>query len=132
MCWPRRAAQRSPRSTSLAALRDELVLPALAARERALRSNFLSCLALTARNGFARDVEPFLALCRETWGEEQLWAAARDLPHGRARQEGPAPRLAAEPFGFERPALRTRLSTRRRRATRRGCGGCLRGARSLS
>jgi hypothetical protein len=73
-----------------------------AARADALRYNFLSCLFLTAQNGFGQDVEPFLALSRETWGEEQLWAAVKDLPHGRARQEGPAPRHAAEPFGFER------------------------------
>ena len=73
-----------------------------AARADALRYNFLSCLFLAAQNGFGQDVEPFLALSRETWGEEQLWAAVKDLPHGRVRQEGPAPRLAAEPFGFER------------------------------
>jgi hypothetical protein len=27
-------------------------------------------------------VEPFLALSRETWGEEILWDAVKDLPHG--------------------------------------------------
>jgi hypothetical protein len=53
-----------------------------AARAGALRYNFLSCLFLAAQNGFGRDVEPFLALSRETWGEEQLWAAVKDLPHG--------------------------------------------------
>ena len=54
---------------------------AACAAER-LRYNFLSCLFLTAQNGFGQDVEPFLALSRETWGEEQLWAAVKDLPHG--------------------------------------------------
>jgi predicted NBD/HSP70 family sugar kinase len=53
-----------------------------AARADALRYNFISCLILTAQNGFGQDVEPFLALCKETWGEEQLWAAVKDLPHG--------------------------------------------------
>ena len=73
-----------------------------AARAEALRYNFLSCLFLAAQNGFGQDVEPFLALSRETWGEEQLWDAVKDLPHGRLRQEGPAPQHAAGPFGFER------------------------------
>ena len=71
------------------------------ARADALRYNFLSCLILAAQNGFGQDVEPFLALCRETWGEEQLWAAVKDLPHGCVRQEGPAAEGAEEPFGFE-------------------------------
>jgi hypothetical protein len=66
-----------------------------AARKEALRYNFISALILTAQNGFGRDVEPFLALCRETWGEEQWWDAVKDLPHGRVRQG------AAVPFGFE-------------------------------
>jgi len=53
-----------------------------AARAEALRHNFISCLILTAQNGFGRDVEPFLALSRETWGEEILFDAVKDLPHG--------------------------------------------------
>ena len=44
--------------------------------------NFISSLILTAQNGFGRDVEPFLALSRETWGEEILFDAVKDLPHG--------------------------------------------------
>ncbi len=44
--------------------------------------NFVSALILTAQNGFGRDVEPFLALSRETWGEEILFDAVKDLPHG--------------------------------------------------
>jgi hypothetical protein len=55
---------------------------ASAARAEALRHNFISCLILTAQNGFGRDVEPFLALSRETWGEEILFDAVKDLPHG--------------------------------------------------
>ena len=58
------------------------------ARADALRYNFLTCLFLTAQNGFGRDVEPFLALPRETWGEEQLWAAIKDLPHGALELKG--------------------------------------------
>jgi hypothetical protein len=69
--------QRRTRSSTAA-----IAAAAAAARADALRYNFLSCLILTAQNGFGRDVEPFLALSRETWGEEQLWAAVKDLPHG--------------------------------------------------
>jgi len=71
------------------------------ARVEARRFNFISCLILTAQNGFGRDVDPFVALCRETWGEEILFDALKDLPHGRARQEGPAVQGATEPFGFD-------------------------------
>ena len=60
---------------------------ASAARADALRYNFISCLILTAQNGFGQDVEPFLALSRETWGEEQLWAAVKDLPHGALKRK---------------------------------------------
>ncbi len=42
--------------------------------------NFVSALIVTAQNGFGRDVEPFLALSRETRGEEILWDAVKDLP----------------------------------------------------
>jgi hypothetical protein len=66
-------------SEELRELRAEL-LPIRAAE--ALRHNFISCLILTAQNGFGRDVEPFLALSRETWGEEILFDAVKDLPHG--------------------------------------------------
>jgi len=71
------------------------------ARADALRHNFLSCLILAAQNGCGQDVEPFLALSWETWGEEQLWDAVKDLPHGCARKEGPARQHAAGPFGFD-------------------------------
>ena len=65
-----------PSAVALAAARDA------GARAEALRFNFISCLILTAQNGFGRDVEPFLALCRETWEEEILFDAVKDLPHG--------------------------------------------------
>jgi len=47
-----------------------------------LRHNFISALIVTAQNGFGHDVDPFLGLCRETWGEEVLFDAVKDLPHG--------------------------------------------------
>ena len=53
----------------------------------ARRFNFISCLILTAQNGFGRDVDPFVALCRETWGEEILFDALKDLPHGKLKLE---------------------------------------------
>ena len=56
--------------------------PDPAARAEALRYNFLSCLIITAPHGFGHDVEPFLALSKETWCEEQLFDAVKDLPHG--------------------------------------------------
>jgi hypothetical protein len=64
-----------PSAVALAAARD-------AARAEALRFNFISCLILAAQNGFGQDVEPFLALSRETWREEILFDAVKDLPHG--------------------------------------------------
>ena len=89
---------RSKAAAEAAASRAE----AAAARAEALRYNFISCLILTAQNGFGQDVDHLTALCRETWGEEQWWDAVKDLPHGRVRREGPARRGAAVPFGFER------------------------------
>ena len=68
------------------------------ARAERLRYNFISCLILAAQNGFGQDVEPFLALSRETWGEEQLWAAVKDLPHGaRKRKEADGSPMWAGP-----------------------------------
>ena len=55
---------------------------AVAQAQADLRFNFISALICTAQNGFARDADPFVALCSETWGEEQLWDALKDLPHG--------------------------------------------------
>ena len=46
------------------------------------RDNFISCLIATAQQGFSEDVDPFLGLCHETWGEEALLAAVKDVPHG--------------------------------------------------
>ena len=66
------------------------------ARADALRYNFLSCLFLTAQNGFGRDVEPFLALSRETWEEEILFDAVKDLPHGALQKRGADGKLMYE------------------------------------
>ena len=61
-------------------LREELLPPARVLRaQAALRTPFITALILTAQNGFGLDVLPFLALCRETWGEEILWDAVKDL-----------------------------------------------------
>jgi ankyrin repeat protein len=43
---------------------------------------FISAFIVTAQNGFGLDVDPLLHLCRETWGEEVLFDAVKDLPHG--------------------------------------------------
>ena len=77
------ASAASAATTTVASAAAEVA----AARADALRYNFLSCLILTAQNGFGRDVEPFLALCRETWGEEQLWAAG---VAGGSSEDGPS------------------------------------------
>jgi hypothetical protein len=101
--------QRRTRSAIAAAAASEAA--AALARVEARRFNFISCLILTAQNGFGRDVDPFV-LCRETWGEEILFDALKDLPHGRARQEGPAVQGATESFGFDHgpfSARRTRV-----------------------
>ena len=60
-------------------------MDAASARVEARRFNFISCLILTAQNGFGHDVDPFVALCRETWGEEILFDALKDLPHGKLK-----------------------------------------------
>ncbi len=92
-----------------------------AASEAALRHNFLSCLIITAQNGYGEDVEPFLALSYETWCEEQLWDAIKDRPHGalklknadgtplmvdEVRADGTTVRAqAVDPFGKKRTRL---------------------------
>ena len=52
-----------------------------------LRYLFISAFIVTAQNGFGLDVDPLLHLCRETWGEEVLWDAVKDLPHGLLKLE---------------------------------------------
>ena len=76
-------------NSELARLRAEVAeLRPLAAEEVArlkLRQGFISALIITAQNGHAREVDPFVGLCRETWGEEALFDALKDLPHGKKR-----------------------------------------------
>ena len=43
------------------------------------RDLFITAFIFTGQNGFGHDVYPFLALCRETWAEEVLWDAVKDL-----------------------------------------------------
>ena len=73
----------------LASLRAEVAeLRPLAQEELArqrLRSLFISALVCTAQNGFAAEVDPFVGLCRETWGEEALFDALKDHPHANGR-----------------------------------------------
>ena len=47
-----------------------------------LRENFICSLVACAQNGYAREANPFVGLCREVWGDEQLFDALKDLPHG--------------------------------------------------
>ena len=74
---------------ALLPLREPL---ALAAAEQVarhnLRHNFISCLVILAQNGYGREVDPFAGLCRETWREEALFDALKDLPHGALRHAG--------------------------------------------
>ncbi len=66
--------------------------------------NFITALILTAQNGFGRDVEPFLSLSREAWGEEILFDAIKDLPHGALQKKGTVGELL-----FEKDAVGERL-----------------------
>ena len=51
-----------------------------------MRFNFISSLICAAQNGFGLEVDPFVALCHETWDEEALFDALKDLPHGTLRR----------------------------------------------
>ena len=68
--------QHAPRARPFTAA-DFIITPSRSPRHT---YNFVSALIVTAQNGFGRDVEPFLALSRETRGEEILWDAVKDLP----------------------------------------------------
>ena len=108
-------------TSELARLREELAqsraenaeLRPLAAEEVArleVRQGFISALIITAQNGHAREVDPFVGLCRETWGEEVLFDALKDLPHGRLRlrsaEEAAALGLPEfDPYGKKRTRL---------------------------
>jgi hypothetical protein len=86
-------APRSPSNTTSASS-----AAAAAAAADITRDLFITAFIVTAQNGFGHDVDPFLALCHETWDEEVLWDAVKDLPHGCVRREGPTTQGAAEPF----------------------------------
>ena len=101
-------------NSELARLRAENAeLRPLAAMERArLRrgNGFITMLVCAAQNGYAREVEPFVSLCRETWGEEALFDALKDLPHGRLRLRSAEEAVAAglpefDPYGMGRTRL---------------------------
>ena len=101
-------------NAELARLRAENAeLRPLAAEEVArlkVRQGFISALIITAQNGHAREVDPFVGLCRETWGEEALFDALKDLPHGKLRlrsaEEAAAQGLPEfDPYGMGRTRL---------------------------
>jgi ankyrin repeat protein len=52
-------------------------------KDYSMGPDFISALILTAMNKYEVDVAPFLALSRETWGEEILWDAAKDVRYGK-------------------------------------------------
>jgi ankyrin repeat protein len=72
--------------------------------EDATRESFLRCFIVAAQNGYARDVEPFLGLCREIWWEVQIFDALKDLPHGTLRRY-PKGKVKLVPYGL----MRTRV-----------------------
>ena len=55
----------------------------------ARRHLFISAFIVTAQNGFGLDLDHALHLCRETWGEEDLFNAVTDLPHGAVKLKKP-------------------------------------------
>ena len=101
-------AELLPLRALLPAREPLLELSAAKVAQHNKRFNFISALICTAQNGYARDVDPFVALCRETWREEQLWDALKDLPHGRLKQHGPRNKDGAavvDPYGKKRTRL---------------------------
>ena len=103
--------------TAAAAAASAAAAEDAAARAEALRHNFSSRgLFLAAQK--RQDAEPLLALCKETWRKEQLWAAVEDPPRGRARREGPA-QGARRAAPWLRP-LASRLGPLQRGARARG------------
>jgi 26S proteasome non-ATPase regulatory subunit 10 len=76
---------------------------------------FISAFIVTAQNGYGRDVDHALHLAHETWDEEQLFDAVKDLPHGALRQMDVVvyPRFCSEeerktvvdPYGKKRTRL---------------------------
>ena len=86
-----------------------------AAAAAAHRHLFISAFIVTAQNGYGRDVDHALHLAHETWDEEQLFDAVKDLPHGALRQMDVVvyPRFCSEeerktvvdPYGKKRTRL---------------------------
>ena len=95
------------RAENVRLLSDNTALRPLAEMELARRrlcDLFISALICTAQNGYAREVDPFVGLCRETWGEEALFDALKDLPHGKVRLRSAEEAVAAglpefDPYG---------------------------------
>jgi ankyrin repeat protein len=85
-----------------------------AAAAAAHRHLFISAFIVTAQNGYGRDVNHLLHLARETWGEEQLFDAVKDLPHGALKRKHTEPgavltaqekETVVDPFGKKRTRL---------------------------
>jgi len=64
-------------------------LAAQLAAADARRRLFISAFTATAQNGFGLDLDHALHPCRETWGEEDLFNAVTDLPHGAVKLKKP-------------------------------------------
>ena len=76
-------------AAALAAAASAAALAAQHAAADARRRLFISALIATAQNGFGLDLDHALHLCRETWGEEDLFNAVIDLPHGAVKLKKP-------------------------------------------
>ena len=74
---------------ALAAAASAAALAAQHAAADARRRLFISAFIATAQNGFGLDLDHALHLCRETWGEEDLFNAVIDLPHGAVKLKKP-------------------------------------------
>jgi hypothetical protein len=58
------------------------IFPFFLQKDYSMGPNFISALILTGMNKYDEEVAPFLALSRETWGEEILWDALKDKQYG--------------------------------------------------
>jgi opacity protein-like surface antigen len=76
-------------AAALAAAASAAALAAQHAAADARRRLFISAFIATAQNGFGLDLDHALHLCRETWGEEDLFNAVIDLPHGAVKLKNP-------------------------------------------
>ena len=78
------------------------------------RDLFITAFIFTGQNGFGQDVDHLLHLSKETWGEEILFDAVKDLPHGALKRKDTEPgavltmqekETVVDPFGKKRTRL---------------------------